>query len=276
MLTTLQLKLTEKIKQTALVTGAASGLGFELAMLLAQDGYDLFLVDVDIQGLEKAKKEIETQFSSEVKLIAKDLSTCNVAPEIFEAIEDVPIDVLINNAGFGIFGSFQDTDWKREAEMLNLHVVTTTHLTKLVLKGMVARGKGKILNLSSLAAFQPGPLMSLYYASKAYILSFSEAIANELKGSGVTVTVLCPGQTKTCFQDVVSNGIGKSSSENKISFNIACPKAVAKYGYEAMQKGKIVAIPGNINKLLSKLPRFVSRRTATAVIRRIQEKNRAH
>jgi len=276
LLTTLQLKLTEKIKQTALVTGAASGLGFELAMLLAQDGYDLFLVDVDIQGLEKAKKEIETQFSSEVKLIAKDLSTCNVAPEIFEAIEDVPIDVLINNAGFGIFGSFQDTDWKREAEMLNLHVVTTTHLTKLVLKGMVARGKGKILNMSSLAAFQPGPLMSLYYASKAYILSFSEAIANELKDSGVTVTVLCPGQTKTCFQDVVSNGIGKSSSENKISFNIACPKAVAKYGYEAMQKGKIVAIPGNINKLLSKLPRFVSRRTATAVIRRIQEKNRAH
>ena len=276
MLTTLQLKLTEKIKQTALVTGAASGLGFELAMLLAQDGYDLFLVDVDIQGLEKAKKEIEHHFSSEVKLIAKDLSTCNVAPEIFEAIEDVPIDVLINTAGFGIFGSFQDTDWKREAEMLNLHVVTTTHLTKLVLKGMVARGKGKILNLSSLAAFQPGPLMSLYYASKAYILSFSEAIANELKGSGVTVTVLCPGQTKTCFQDVVSNGIGKSSSENKISFNIACPKAVAKYGYEAMQKGKIVAIPGNINKLLSKLPRFVSRRTATAVIRRIQEKNRAH
>ncbi|UCA54957.1 MULTISPECIES: SDR family NAD(P)-dependent oxidoreductase [Aequorivita] len=270
------MKLTEKIKQTALVTGAASGLGFELAMLLAQDGYDLFLVDVDIQGLEKAKKEIETQFSSEVKLIAKDLSTCNVAPEIFEAIEDVPIDVLINNAGFGIFGSFQDTDWKREAEMLNLHVVTTTHLTKLVLKGMVARGKGKILNMSSLAAFQPGPLMSLYYASKAYILSFSEAIANELKDSGVTVTVLCPGQTKTCFQDVVSNGIGKSSSENKISFNIACPKAVAKYGYEAMQKGKIVAIPGNINKLLSKLPRFVSRRTATAVIRRIQEKNRAH
>lgn len=268
------MKFTQPIKQTALITGAASGLGFELAILLAKDGHDLILVDVDMGGLEKAKNEIAAKYPAEIQLINKDLSTCNVAFEIFEAIEGKPIDILINNAGFGIFGSFNDTDWKREAEMLNLHVVTTTHLTKLVLKGMVARGNGRILNMSSLAAFQPGPLMSLYYASKAYILSFSEAIANELKGSGVTVTVLCPGQTKTCFQDVVSNGLGKNSSDNKINFNIACPKAVAKYGYDAMQKGKIVAIPGNINKLLSKLPRFVSRTTATAVIRRIQEKNR--
>lgn len=265
------MKPTEHIKQTALVTGAASGLGFELAMLLATDGYDLILVDIDAERLEQAKHEITEQFSCEIQLIHKDLSTCNVADEVFKAIADKPIDVLINNAGFGVFGSFNNTDWKREAEMLNLHVVTTTHLTKLVLKGMVARGRGKIMNMSSLAAFQPGPLMSLYYASKAYILSFSEAIANELKGSGVTVTVLCPGQTKTCFQGVVSNG---AKRDNKISFNMGCPKDVAKYGYEAMQRGKIVAIPGKINKLLSKLPRFVSRRTATAVIRRIQEKNR--
>lgn len=258
---------------TALVTGAASGLGLELSKLLAKDGYDLILVDVDAEKLVQAQQEIALKYPSEIQLIHKDLSTCNVAAEIFQAIENKPIDVLINNAGFGIFGSFSDTDWQREAAMLNLHVVTTTHLTKLVLKGMVERGSGKILNMSSLAAFQPGPLMSLYYASKAYILSFSEAIANELKGSGVTVTALCPGQTKTCFQEVVSNGA--KTSENKINFNVGCPKEVAKYGYEAMQKGKIVAIPGNINKFLSKLPRFVSRRTATAVIRRIQEKNRA-
>ncbi|TXD68983.1 SDR family NAD(P)-dependent oxidoreductase [Aequorivita lipolytica] len=264
----------EQKSKTALITGAASGLGFELALLLAKDDHDLIMVDVDAEKLAKAKEEILKNKSCKIQLINKDLSTCNVAREIFEAVEGRSIDVLINNAGFGVFGSFNDTDWKREAEMLNLHVITTTHLTKLVLKGMVARGHGRILNMSSLAAFQPGPLMSLYYASKAYILSFSEAIANELKGTGVTVTVLCPGQTKTCFQEVVSNGVGKTSSENKINFNVACPKAVAKYGYEAMQKGKIVAIPGNINKLLSKLPRFVSRRTATAVIRRIQEKNR--
>jgi short-subunit dehydrogenase len=247
-------------------------LGFELALLLAKDNYDLFLVDVDAEKLQQAKEEITALYPSEIQLLHKDLSQQNVSEEIFQALDGRTIDVLINNAGFGIFGSFNDTDWERDAAMLNLHVMTTTHLTKLVLKGMVARGRGKILNMSSLAAFQPGPLMSLYYASKAYILSFSEAIANELKGTGVTVTCLCPGQTKTCFQEVVSNG--SKASENKIKFNIACPKEVAEYGYEAMQKGKVVAVPGNFNKILSKLPRFVPRRTATAIIRKIQEKNR--
>ncbi len=266
------MKVIENKEKIGLVTGAASGLGFELAKLLAADGYNLILADVDAEKLQRAKDEITAEYPSNIQLIVKDLSGCNVAEQIFQAIDDRPVDVLINNAGFGIFGSFNDTDWQRQMDMLNLHIMTTTHLTKLILTGMVARGSGKILNLSSLAAFQPGPLMSLYYASKAYILSFSEAIANELVGTGVTVTCLCPGQTNTCFQEVVSNGT--KSSDNKISFNIACPKKVAKYGYEAMQKGKVVAIPGNINKFLSKLPRFVSRSTATAVIRRIQEKNR--
>ena len=135
---------------------------------------------------------------------------------------------------------------------------------------MVERGSGKILNMSSLAAFQPGPLMAIYYASKAYILSFSEAIANELKGTGVTITVLCPGQTKTSFQEVVSEG----TSENKIGFNIASPDEVAKYGYKAMLKGKSVAIPGAFNKFLSLLPRIMPRNTATSIVRKIQEKNR--
>lgn len=247
-------------------------MGFELALLLAKDSYNLFLVDVDAAKLQLAKDEIAALYPSEIQLIHKDLSLHNVSEEIFQAVAGKPIDVLINNAGFGIYGSFNDTDWERDAAMLNLHVITTTHLTKLVLKGMVARDSGKIMNLSSLAAFQPGPLMSLYYASKAYILSFSEAIANELKGTGVTVTVLCPGQTKTCFQEVVSNGA--KASENKIKFNIANAKDVAEYGYKAMQKGEVVAIPGNFNKFLSRLPRFIPRRTATAIIRKIQEKNR--
>lgn len=247
-------------------------MGFELALLLAQDGYDLILADVDAEKLEMAKTEITDKFASEIQLIIKDLSKSNVAEQIFEASKGKPIDVLINNAGFGVFGSFNDTDWQREMDMLNLHVVTTTHLTKLVLKGMVERGSGRILNMSSLAAFQPGPLMSLYYASKAYILSFSEAIANELKGTGVTVTCLCPGQTKTCFQEVVSNGA--DASDNKIKFNIGCPREVAKYGYDAMNKGRVVAVPGKINKFLSRLPRFLPRRTATAIIRKIQERNR--
>lgn len=154
--------------------------------------------------------------------------------------------------------------------MLNLHINTTTQLTKLFLKGMVDRDKGKILNISSLAAFQPGPLMAIYYASKAYILSFSEAIANELKGTGVSVTVLCPGQTRTSFQEVVS----ARTTKNKEVFNMACPIQVAKYGYSAMLKGKTVAIPGTFNKFLATLTRFVPRNMATSIVRRIQEKNR--
>ena len=259
--------------KTALVTGAASGLGYELALLLAGDGYDLILVDIDKINLEKAKEIIGDGFPSNIKLMLKDLSTPNAAKELFDEIGNTAIEVLINNAGFGIYGSFGHTDWERESDMLNLHIITTTHLTKLVLKGMLERGSGKILNMSSLAAFQPGPMMSLYYASKSYILSFSEAIANELIGTGVTVTALCPGQTDTRFQEVVSEG---NCPENKISFNMGCADEVANYGYKAMLKGKTVAVPGTFNKFLSKLPRFVSRKMATAVIRRIQDKNRGH
>jgi hypothetical protein len=258
------------ISKTALITGAASGLGYELAELLAKDSYNLILVDIDEENLYRAQHNLSKTATGTIQLLVKDLSTLHIAREIFDEIGEVPIDVLINNAGFGIFGTFNETDWERESRMLHLHIMTTTHLTKLVLNGMIDRREGRILNMSSLAAFQPGPLMSLYYASKAYILSFSEAIANELKGSGVTVTVLCPGQTDTSFQEVVSEG----TSENKISFNMGCPKSVALYGYKAMLKGKTVAIPGAFNKFLSKLPRFVSRNTATAVIRKIQEKNR--
>ncbi|WP_166967595.1 SDR family NAD(P)-dependent oxidoreductase [Yeosuana marina] len=256
--------------KTALITGAASGLGYELSLLLANDNYNLILIDVDAEKLKEVKAEIIETYKCKVDVLVKDLSKPNVAVEIVEAINDVPIDILVNNAGFGLFGSFNNTEWERELDMIHVHVITSTHLTKLLLDGMINRRSGKILNISSLAAFQPGPLMSIYYASKSYLLSFSEAIANELKGTGVTVTVLCPGPTKTSFQEVVS----ESASDNKIDFNMACPSEVALYGYNAMQKGKIVAIPGLINKFLASLHRFVSRSMATKIIRNIQEKNR--
>lgn len=258
------------MSKTALITGGASGLGYELALLLAKDGYNLILIDIDAEKLQEVKQGIETDFAVNVQIYAKDLSVVNISEEIMLELKGLPIDVLVNNAGFGLFGSFWETDWEREKQMLHLHVITTTHLTKLVLKDMIQRGSGKILNLSSLAAFQPGPLMSLYYATKGYILSFSEAIANELKGTGVTVTALCPGPTKTSFQKVVSN----ASSENKITFNMANAKEVAAYGYKAMNKGKVYAIPGKFNKLLATLPRFIPRNTAATIVKRIQEKNR--
>jgi short-subunit dehydrogenase len=256
--------------KTALITGAASGLGYELSLLLANDAYNLILVDIDNEKIKSVKDEIETSFNIQVDVLVKDLSKPNIAVEIVEEIRGVSIDVLVNNAGFGLFGSFNNTEWDREIQMLNVHIITSTHLTKLLLKDMVIRDSGKILNISSLAAFQPGPLMSVYYASKSYLLSFSEAIANELKGTGVTVTVLCPGPTKTAFQEVVS----ETASDNKIGFNMACPSDVALYGYKAMQKGKTVAIPGVINKFLASLHRFVSRRMAAKIVRNIQEKNR--
>lgn len=258
------------MKKNALVTGAASGLGYELAKLLANDSYKLFLVDIDADSLAKAKSTLENEFDVEIVTLVKDLGKLNVALDIMEAINNEPIDVLINNAGFGLFGSFVDTCWERESEMLHVHILTTTHLTKLVLEGMVKRGSGKILNMSSLAAFQPGPLMAIYYASKGYMLSFSEAIANELKGTGVTVTALCPGPTKTSFQKIVS----ENTCDNKITFNMASAKEVAIYGYKAMLKGKAYAIPGKFNKFLATLPRLVTRNAAAAIVRKIQEKNR--
>ncbi len=257
--------------KTALVTGAASGLGYELSILLAKDKHKLILVDIDSKSLGNVKKELENQFNVEVVTLVKDLSSKNVAKEIINDIKNEPIDVLINNAGFGLFGSFADTDWERESEMLHVHILTTTHLTKLVLDGMVSRGSGKILNMSSLAAFQPGPLMAIYYASKGYMLSFSEAIANELKGTGVTVTALCPGPTKTSFQKTVS----EDANNNKITFNMASAKEVAAYGYKYMKKGKTYAIPGKFNKFLAILPRLVTRNAAASIVRKIQEKNRA-
>ncbi|WP_397363453.1 SDR family NAD(P)-dependent oxidoreductase [Olleya sp. R77988] len=260
------------MSQTAVVTGAASGLGYELSLLLAKDNYNLVLVDIDQGKLLEVQSFLKESYNSTVDIVVIDLSKVNIAQTVFDKIKHLKIDVLVNSAGFGIFGPFANTSWEKESAMLNLHIITITHLTKLVLQGMISQDSGKILNVSSLAAFQPGPMMALYYASKSYLLSFSEAIANELKDTGVTVTVLCPGPTKTSFQEVVSNA---AESDNKISFNMACPKAVAVYGYKAMLKGKVVAIPGVLNKFLSCLPRFLTRNRTTSIVRTIQDKNRS-
>ena len=256
--------------KTAVVTGAASGLGYELMLLLAKDNYNLVLIDIEKKKLKTIQFELQNKLNISVSIIPIDLSKNNSAETVFNSIKNLQIEVLINCAGFGIYGTFANNNWEAESAMLNLHVITITHLTKLVLQGMISQDSGKILNVSSLAAFQPGPMMALYYASKSYLLSFSEAIANELKDTGVSVTVLCPGPTKTCFQEVVSS----TSSNNKISFNMACPKAVAAYGYKAMLKGKVVAVPGLFNKFLANLPRFLTRNRTTSIVRKIQDKNR--
>ncbi|MFA8435018.1 MAG: SDR family NAD(P)-dependent oxidoreductase [Marinifilaceae bacterium] len=258
------------MKKFGLITGAASGIGYEIAKLLIQDSYHLVLIDKNATKLQEIQSDFKSQYKNEVQILEKDLSKTNVADEIYDELrqQQIELDLLVNNAGYGVFGMFSETDWKRERDMIQLHVITSTHLTKLFLPGMVRRGTGKILNVSSLAAFQPGPLMSIYYATKAYLLSFTEAIANEVKGTGVTITVLCPGITKTGFQKTVSE------EEAQINWNLASAANVARYGYKAMLKGKIVAIPGFINYLLANAPRFFPRRIAANVVRRLQERNR--
>lgn len=251
--------------KTAVVTGGASGIGLEFVKLLISDNYKVFVVDNNVKNL----RNLSSNFSSEnIESIRQDLSNTDSPEKIYKILKKENIDVLINNAGFGTFGKFHKTDWKIEKDMINLHVLNTTHLTKLFLKDMVKKNEGKILNIASVAAFQPGPLMSLYYATKAYILHFTEAISNEVKDKNICISVLCPGQTKTNFQKNVS------SKKNKIKFNTACPIKVAKYGYESLKKNVTVSVPGFLNNIVVFLGRLLPRSTSTNLVRYIQEKNR--
>jgi short-subunit dehydrogenase len=189
------------MNKTALITGASTGIGFEFAKLFAADGYNLVLIARDEQKLREIAGSLPSKFNISVKIYPKDLSVTGDIEKLVRQIrEDVgTIEVLVNNAGFGLSGAFVDTDLARELEMIQLNVVSLVIFTKLWAKEMVQRKGGKILNVASTAAFQPGPLMAIYYATKAFVLSFSEALAEELKERGVTITALCPGPTATQF-----------------------------------------------------------------------------
>jgi len=251
--------------KTAIVTGGASGIGLEFVKLLVNDDYKVFVVDNSKENLNRLKSKFDPK---NIETINQDLSKTDSPEKIYKNLKNKNIDVLINNAGFGTFGKFHNSDWKRDRDMINLHVLNTTHLTKLFLKDMVKKNEGKILNISSVAAFQPGPLMSLYYATKAFILHFTEAISNEVKDKNISISVLCPGQTSTNFQKNVS------TKKNKIKFNTGCPIKVAKYGYDSLKKNTTVSVPGFWNKVIVFLVRILPRSTSTNLVRYIQEKNR--
>ena len=242
---------------------------------MAKDSYNLVLVDQRKELPDVKKELLNINPDIIIKTIIKDLTQPDVAMEIFKELEKdkITIDVLVNNAGFGHYGEFLETDWRTELNMLKLHVITLTHMTKLFLTGMIERKRGKIMNVASMAAFQPSPLMSIYFASKAYILHFSEAIANEVKGSGVTVTVLCPGATKTGFQETINTGMPDYADKGWV---YTTPQAVAEYGYKAMNRGKVVAIHRFVNYLTANLIRFLPRNTVTKITRKVQEKNHAN
>ena len=255
---------------TALITGASNGIGLELAKIHASKGDNLVLVARNISKLNQIKTELESQFKISVHIIGKDLSLPNAPQEVYDELKhkNIVIDYLINNAGFGDYGFFYETKWEKELQMINLNITALTHFTKLFLQDMVKRRSGKIMNVASTAAFQSGPTMAIYYASKAYVLSFSEAIDNEVSDKGVTVTTLCPGPTETGFLEAAALQDSKLFKGKKI----AGAKEVAEYGHKAMMQGKTVAIQGFMNRVMANAVRFIPRALAVKVVRGIQAK----
>jgi short-subunit dehydrogenase len=258
------------MKNTALITGASNGIGLELAKVHASKGGDLVLVARNKTKLDELKAELESQFKVSVYTIGKDLSANNSAQEVYDETtkQNIQIDYLINNAGFGDFGMFAETEWNKELQMINLNITTLTQFTKLYLQDMVKRKSGKIMNVASTAAFQSGPTMAVYYVTKAYVLSFSEAVDNEVSGKGVTVTTLCPGPTESGFQAAAAMEESNLVKGKKLP----TAKEVAEYGYSSMMKGKTVAIHGMMNWIMANSVRFTPRALVVKLTRKIQDK----
>ena len=255
--------------KTALVTGGSTGIGFELAKCFAAHGHDLVLIARHKDTLEGAAGTIEGKYGVKATTIPVDLSHPESPQRLFDAVnsEGIHVDFLINNAGFGLAGEFVDTDLEKELDMIQVNVTAVVHLTKLFLPAMVRRRQGRIMNVASTASFQPGPLSSIYYATKAFVLSFSEAIAEELRNTGVTVTALCPGPTRTEFADRA----GTTKTRLFTQSIVASAEDVARYGHAAMMRGQRVAIPGMGNKLLMQAERIAPRRLVTMITRKVQE-----
>lgn len=256
------------MKSTTLITGASSGIGMELARIFAREGHNLLLTARREERLKQLKASLEPEFDIEAAIFPCDLSEPEAPKALFDFCNKnkIEINTLVNNAGIGDFGLFIESDWNKQAVMIDLNVRALTHLTHLFLPMLVQQNRAYIMNVASTAAFQPGPLMSVYYASKHYVLAFGEAIAEELKESGVTVTTLCPGPTKSEFQETA--GMEKSGLFKK--FAVATSDEVAEYGYRAMMKGKRIAVYGILNKISAASVQLFPSRLVTPVVKRIQ------
>jgi hypothetical protein len=256
-------------KKTALVTGASSGIGAELARVHAERGGDLVIVARRQERLEALKAEFEAAHKVAVHAIAQDLADPKAASRIFDEVtsKGIRIDTLINNAGFGNHGLFHEQDWAKNEAMIQVNVTALAALTRLFVTGMVERGGGRILNVASMAGFVAGPLEAVYYATKAFVVSLSESLADELAGTGVTVTALCPGATETEFVEHADmQGV-------RLFTKSATAREVAEAGYHAMLKGKTILVPGFLNKLtIHGLVRITPRKINTRISRSLMEK----
>jgi short-subunit dehydrogenase len=258
-------------RKTALITGASFGIGLELTRIFAREGHNLVLVARNADRLRQLAAEVEKAHGTRSLILATDLTEPGAPAYVLDQTTraDIQVEVLVNNAGFGQYGLFAENDLEECLRQIQLNVTTLTHLTRLYLPAMIERGSGRILNVASTAAFQAGPLMAVYYATKAYVLHFSEAIGNELGGTGVTVTCLCPGPTATEFQKRANlEGIRLTK------FGTMDAHTVAEDGYRALMAGNPVVISGFKNWLVAQSVRFAPRRMVTAVARKLQEDSR--
>ncbi len=255
---------------TVLITGASSGLGTELAKLFAKDKHDIVLVARSENKLKTLANELQQSFGITVTVIAKDLSIATELDALYNEINaaNIKIDFLVNNAGFGDYGLFAESDWHKQQEMINVNIIALTKLTHLFLPEMLKRKFGKILNVASTAAFQPGPTMSIYYATKSFVLHFSEAISNELEGTGITVTTLCPGAFESGFQATAALEESRLVKGKKLPTS----KDIATFGYRHFLKGSRVCIPGFMNNIMASSIRFTPRGLVLKIVRYMQNK----
>ncbi|OWU64987.1 MAG: short-chain dehydrogenase, partial [Armatimonadetes bacterium Cent15-Ar3] len=247
-------------RQTVLITGATGGLGTAFAELFDHHNWHLVLTGRNIDSLKK----LASKLKDNATLIEIDLGVPGAVPQLMAELakRDETIDALVNNAGFSNFGLFHEIPVEKSNEMLVVNIRTLTELTRNLLPGMVERKRGYVLNVASTAAFMPGPYMATYYASKAYVLSFSEALAEELKGTGVNVTCLCPGPTKTGFQNAA-----KMENSKLMTGNFMAPEPVVRAGYQALMSGKTVVIPGLMNQIQALMPKLMPRKLIPGMVK---------
>jgi len=258
------------MSKTTLITGASTGIGYEFVKLFAKEGYDLVITARNETKLKEISNEVQNKHNVKVKVLQKDLSKQNAGEEIFNAIknENINVDVLINNAGFGIFDEYWKIDNKNEKEMLQVNIIALAELTNLFAKDMMNRSGGKILNVASTAAYQPGPTMAGYYASKAFVLSYSQAIDFEMRKKGVQVSTLSPGATITEFQ---IRAHMEELNLFKKGFTMSA-EVVAKIGYNGLMKGKSVIIPGAMNKISAMSSKITPSKISMKIVNWLQSK----